>query len=100
MNKIKEKKLNAIKLEIEVDSYKLLDEAIDSDVDIIMLDNMTDSEIIECIKRINGKKLVEVSGNIDKARLVKLNKISGIDIISVGKLTHSAKALDISLSFI
>ena len=100
---VKQSRLNSphtIKIEIEVDSYKLLDEAIDSDVDIIMLDNMTDSEIIECIKRINGKKLVEVSGNIDKARLVKLNKISGIDIISVGKLTHSAKALDISLSFI
>ena len=72
---------------------------IESDADIIMLDNMTDEQIIKSINRIKGKKLVEVSGNVDKNRLVNLNKISGIDIISVGKLTHSAKALDISLNF-
>ena len=77
----------------------MLDEAIESAADIIMLDNMTDEQIIKSINRIKGKKLVEVSGNVDKNRLVNLNKISGIDIISVGKLTHSAKALDISLNF-
>ena len=71
----------------------------ESDADIIMLDNMTDEEIIKSIDRIKGKKLVEVSGKDDKKRLANLNKISGIDIISVGKLTHSAKALDISLNF-
>ena len=90
---------HTIKIEIEVDNFELLDEVIESDADIIMLDNMTDEEIIKSIDRIKGKKLVEVSGNVDKKRLVNLNKISGIDIISVGKLTHSAKALDISLNF-
>ena len=90
---------HTIKIEIEVDNFELLDEVIQSDADIIMLDNMTDEEIIKSIDRIKGKKLVEVSGNVDKKRLVNLNKISGIDIISVGKLTHSAKALDISLNF-
>ena len=90
---------HTIKIEIEVDNFDLLDEVIESDADIIMLDNMTDEEIIKSIDRIKGKKLVEVSGNVDKKRLVNLNKISGIDIISVGKLTHSAKALDISLNF-
>ena len=90
---------HTIKIEIEVDNFELLDEVIQSDADIIMLDNMTDEEIIKSIDRIRGKKLVEVSGNVDKKRLVNLNKISGIDIISVGKLTHSAKALDISLNF-
>ena len=90
---------HTIKIEIEVDNFELLDEVIESDADIIMLDNMTDEEIIKSIDRIRGKKLVEVSGNVDKKRLVNLNKISGIDIISVGKLTHSAKALDISLNF-
>ena len=64
-----------------------------------MLDNMNDSEIIESIKRINGKKLVEVSGNVDKKRLKNLNLISGIDIVSIGKITHSATALDLSLKF-
>ena len=90
---------HTIKIEIEVDNFDLLDEVIESDADIIMLDNMTDEHIIKSINRIKGKKLVEVSGNVDKNRLVNLNKISGIDIISVGKLTHSAKALDISLNF-
>ena len=90
---------HTIKIEIEVDNFELLDEVIESDADIIMLDNMTDEQIIKSINRIKGKKLVEVSGNVDKNRLVNLNKISGIDIISVGKLTHSAKALDISLNF-
>ena len=90
---------HTIKIEIEVDNFDLLDEVIESDADIIMLDNMTDEQIIKSINRIKGKKLVEVSGNVDKNRLVNLNKISGIDIISVGKLTHSAKALDISLNF-
>ena len=90
---------HTIKIEIEVDNFELLDEVIQSDADIIMLDNMTDEEIIKSIDRIRWKKLVEVSGNVDKKRLVNLNKISGIDIISVGKLTHSAKALDISLNF-
>ena len=90
---------HTIKIEIEVDNFDLLDEAIESAADIIMLDNMTDEQIIKSINRIKGKKLVEVTGKVDKNRLVNLNKISGIDIISVGKLTHSAKALDISLNF-
>jgi len=90
---------HTIKVEIEVDNFNLLDEVLETDVDIIMLDNMSDDQIIESIKRINGKKIVEVSGNIDKKRLESLNKISGIDIVSIGKLTHSAKALDISLDF-
>ena len=90
---------HTIKIEIEVDNFDLLDEAIESAPDIIMLDNMTDEQIINSLNSIKGKKLVEVSGNVDKNRLVNLNKISGIDIISVGKLTHSAKALDISLNF-
>tara|TARA_B110000263_G_C15311296_1_gene513481 strand:- start:3674 stop:4459 length:786 start_codon:yes stop_codon:yes gene_type:complete len=90
---------HTIKIEIEVDNFNLLDKVIDTNVDIIMLDNMTNLEIIESIKRINGKKLVEVSGNVDKKRLKELNLISGINIISIGKITHSAVALDLSLKF-
>ena len=90
---------HTIKIEIEVDNLNLLEQVINTNVDIIMLDNMNDSEIIESIKRINGKKLVEVSGNVDKKRLKNLNLISGIDIVSIGKITHSATALDLSLKF-
>lgn len=95
-------RLNAphtIKIEIEVDNFNLLEEVIDLNVDIIMLDNMNNTEIIKSIKKIKGKKIIEVSGNVDKERLKSLNLISGIDIISVGKITHSAVALDISLKF-
>tara|TARA_B100000579_G_C22848918_1_gene866096 strand:- start:7723 stop:8244 length:522 start_codon:yes stop_codon:yes gene_type:complete len=95
-------KLNSphtIKVEIEIEDFDMLDEALETDADIIMLDNMSNEQIIESIKKIDGSKLVEVSGNIDDKRLETLNNISGIDIISVGKLTHSAKALDISLNF-
>tara|TARA_Y100001970_G_scaffold115828_1_gene144269 strand:- start:3476 stop:4255 length:780 start_codon:yes stop_codon:yes gene_type:complete len=90
---------HTIKIEVEVDNLDLLDEVIETDADIIMLDNFTNEQIIQGIKKINKSKLVEVSGNIDFERLEELNKINGIDIVSVGKLTHSAKALDISLDF-
>ena len=90
---------HTIKIEIEVDNFNLLEEVIDLNVDIIMLDNMNNTEIIESIKRIKGKKIIEVSGNVDKERLKSLNLIPGIDIISVGKITHSAVALDLSLKF-
>ncbi|MAU25040.1 MAG: carboxylating nicotinate-nucleotide diphosphorylase [Dehalococcoidia bacterium] len=91
---------HTIKVEIEVDNFELLEKALETDVDIIMLDNMSDDHIIKSIKKINGSKIIEVSGNIDKNRLKVLDDISGIDIVSIGKLTHSANALDISLNFI
>ena len=90
---------HTIKIEVEVDNLDLLDEVIQTDADIIMLDNFSNEQIVEGIKKINKSKLVEVSGNINFERLDELNKIKGIDIISVGKLTHSANALDISLDF-
>ena len=90
---------HTIKVEIEIDSFDMLDEVLKTDVDIIMLDNMSDEQIIQSIKKIDKSKIIEVSGNIDEKRLEKLNDISGIDIVSIGKLTHSAKALDISLDF-
>ena len=90
---------HTIKVEIEIDSFDMLEEVLKTDVDIIMLDNMSDEQIIQSIKKIDKSKIIEVSGNIDEKRLEKLNDISGIDIVSIGKLTHSAKALDISLDF-
>ena len=90
---------HTIKIEVEVDNLDLLDEVIKTDADIVMLDNFSNEQIVEGIKKINKSKLVEVSGNINFERLDELNKIKGIDIISVGKLTHSANALDISLDF-
>ena len=85
------------KIEIEVDSLDLLKEVMETNVDIIMLDNMTDKMIQKSIEIIRGRKIIEVSGNVDKERLAELDNILGIDIVSIGRITHSAKALDISL---
>ncbi|MBP05566.1 MAG: nicotinate-nucleotide diphosphorylase (carboxylating) [Chloroflexi bacterium] len=100
ISRAKKNSPHTIKVEIEVDNFELLEKALETDVDIIMLDNMSDDHIIKSIKKVNGSKIIEVSGNIDKNRLKVLDDISGIDIVSIGKLTHSAKALDISLNFI
>ena len=86
-----------LKIEIEVDSLDLLKEVVETNVDIIMLDNMTDKMIKKSIDITRGRKIIEVSGNVDKERLVELDNIMGIDIVSIGRITHSAKALDISL---
>ena len=86
-----------LKIEIEVDSLDLLTEVVETNVDIIMLDNMTDKMIQKSIEIIRGRKIIEVSGNVDKERLVELDKILGIDMVSIGRITHSVKALDISL---
>ena len=79
-----------LKIEIEVDSLDLLKEVVETNVDIIMLDNMTDKMIKKSIDNTRGRKIIEVSGNVDKERLVELDNIMGIDIVSIGRITHSA----------
>jgi len=85
-----------LKIEIEVRSPREAAEAADAGADIIMLDNMNLDEMRQAVKLINGRALVEASGGItlDKVRPVAE---TGVDLISVGALTHSAKALDMSL---
>ncbi len=71
-------------------------DAVEAGADIIMLDNMTYDEMKEAIDFINGKALIEVSGNITKENIERLADL-GVDFISSGALTHSAGILDISL---
>jgi nicotinate-nucleotide pyrophosphorylase (carboxylating) len=73
-------------------------EALNAGADIIMLDNMTNEMMTEAVKLINKKALVEASGDINEQRIVDVAK-TGVDIISIGRITHSVKALDISLRF-
>lgn len=91
-----------LKIEVEVSNFEELHEAIDSRVDIIMLDNMDAKEIKESTRIIREKRgnqcLIEVSGNITLENLEEICK-TGIDIISAGYITHSAKAVDFSLEF-
>lgn len=96
IEKIRGKVPHLIKIEIEVSNLEEVKEAITSGADIIMLDNMDLGQITEAVKLINGKATIEVSGNVTKTKLAELAD-TGVDIISVGALTHSARCVDISM---
>lgn len=84
------------KIEVEVKNLKELEEAISAGADIVMLDNMDIETMKEAVKISKGKVLLEASGgvNLDNIREIAL---TGVDFISIGALTHSAKAVDISM---
>ncbi len=84
------------KIEIEVESLEGVKEALAGGADVIMLDNMEPAKMAEAVKLIDHRAVVEASGGIDETTLTDAAK-SGVDVISVGALTHSVKALDISM---
>lgn len=84
------------KIEVEVENLTMLDEALASGADIIMLDNMRIEDMKEAVKRCHGKAVTECSGNVTKENIARLVDI-GVDYISSGALTHSAPILDFSL---
>jgi len=83
-------------VEVEVSTLEQVDEALKADVDIIMLDNMDEGTIVQAVNRIKGKALIEASGGITLKSIKNIAR-TGVDIISLGALTHSAPAADISL---
>ncbi|ABR46262.1 nicotinate-nucleotide pyrophosphorylase [Alkaliphilus metalliredigens QYMF] len=85
------------KIEVEVESLEQLEEAIEVKADIIMLDNMTVEMMKEAVQRTKGRALLEASGNMTKEKIKEV-AATGVDFISVGLLTHSVKAMDISLN--
>lgn len=87
-----------IKIEVEVETIDQFKEALNSDCDIIMLDNMTNDMMRECVKLNQGIKLLEASGNMSLERVKQVAE-TGVDFISVGLITHSYPSLDISLKF-
>ncbi|MBS3995122.1 MAG: carboxylating nicotinate-nucleotide diphosphorylase [Alkaliphilus sp.] len=90
---------HTVKIEVEVQSLEQLEEAIAAKADIIMLDNMDVDTMKKAVEINNGRAVLEASGNITSERIKEISAI-GVDIISVGALTHSVKALDISLNII
>ena len=86
----------ALKIEIEVESVEEARAAIDWGADIVMLDNMSLAEITEAARIAKGRCLTEVSGGVTLERVAEI-AATGVDLISVGALTHSVKALDIGL---
>lgn len=84
------------RIEIEVESLEELDEALGARADIVLLDNFAPADIDEAVTRAHGRALVEVSGGVTLERIATLAR-TGVDVISVGALTHSAPAADIGL---
>ena len=84
------------KIEIEVESLEQAREAVQGGADVIMLDNMAPEAMKECVAMIDHRAVVEASGGINATNLAAA-AAAGVDVISVGALTHSVKAVDISL---
>jgi nicotinate-nucleotide pyrophosphorylase (carboxylating) len=86
------------KIECEVDSLHQLDLALEAGAEVVLLDNMDIQSVREAVRRARGKALLEASGGVTLNRVAELAR-AGVDVISVGALTHSAPAVDIGLDF-
>ena len=85
-----------VKIEVEVRTMDELKEALSAGADVIMLDNMSCEQMAECVKFVDGKAKLEASGNITAQNIREVAQ-TGVDIISLGALTHSVKCFDISM---
>jgi nicotinate-nucleotide pyrophosphorylase (carboxylating) len=88
-----------VKIEVETTSIAEIKEAVHSGADMIMLDNMSLAEMRNAVAWVKGRVPLEVSGNVDLARIKELARL-GVDFISVGALTHSFRSLDIGMDFL
>ena len=84
------------KIEVEARTMEDMLEGIAAGADVVMLDNMTVEQMAECVRAADGRVLLEASGNIDINTVAAVAR-TGVDIISSGAITHSAKVFDISL---
>ncbi|MBN2242484.1 MAG: carboxylating nicotinate-nucleotide diphosphorylase [Acidobacteria bacterium] len=85
-----------VKVEVEVDSLEQLESALRENIDAVLLDNMGPEVLSEAVRRVNGRVLTEASGGVTP-QTARAAAASGVDILSLGWLTHSAPALDLSL---
>ena len=96
VNALKEKLGHTVMIEVETRSLDEVKEALKAGADIIMLDNMDIETMREACKIVSGRAKLEASGNITEKTIASIAK-TGVDIISVGAITHSVKAFDISM---
>lgn len=96
VQEIRKKIPHLLKVEVEASSLSEVREAVDSGADVIMLDNMNINQIKDALVVIDGACLVEISGRVTKNDLPVLAAL-GVDIISLGALTHSARFVDLSM---
>tara|TARA_Y100001970_G_scaffold61475_3_gene78502 strand:+ start:1367 stop:2254 length:888 start_codon:yes stop_codon:yes gene_type:complete len=87
---------HTFKIEVECETLEMVQEALDVNAEIIMFDNMDLDEMSEGLKLVDGRAMTEASGGINEQTIEAISKI-GVDIISLGDLTHSINALDVSL---
>lgn len=99
VEKVREALGNQKTIEVETQNLDEVEEALEHKVDIIMLDNMSIDMIREAVKRIDGRAKVEISGGVNLDSLEEISK-TGADFVSVGALTHSAPAVDISMNIV
>jgi nicotinate-nucleotide pyrophosphorylase (carboxylating) len=85
-----------MKVEVEIDSLDQLEDALEHGPDVVMLDNFTPAQLAEAVLRARGRAMLEASGGVN-LQTVRGIAESGVDVISVGALTHSASVLDIGL---
>ncbi len=95
MEKVRRQLTRPIPVEIEVQNLTELEEALTTRPDCILLDNMSVEEIREAVRKVNGRIRLEASGNISLKNVREIAK-TGVHCISIGKLTHSVRALDVS----
>lgn len=96
VNALRKKIGHMVKIEVETRTLEELDEALAAGADVIMLDNMDYDTMKEAVRRTNGQALLEASGNVTLENIKKVAEC-GVDIISLGALTHSVKCFDISM---
>ncbi len=93
---VRKKASHLMKIEVETTTMAEVKEAVDAGAEVIMLDNMTTEGMKKAVNYINGRAIVEASGNITLERLKKI-AATGVDIISSGAITHQARAMDLSM---
>lgn len=98
VNALREKSGHMLKIEVEARTLEDVKEALDCKTDVIMLDNMSCEEMKEAVKLTAGRAKLEASGNVTLDNIREIAE-TGVDIISLGALTHSVKAFDISMKW-
>lgn len=99
VRRARQKAHHLVRIEVETATLEEVDEAVSAGADVIMLDNMDLPQIRESVARINGRAMVEVSGSVNRQQLREIAE-AGVDIISAGFLTHSARAVDLSMRIV
>lgn len=96
LEKIREQVPHTMRVEVEVESINQIDDVLEGGADVILLDNMNEHELRNAVQKIDNRAITEASGGVSLHTIIQIAK-TGVDIISIGGLTHSAPSLDISI---